>query len=118
METEEFIIVLGLLLILAFLLYPSETISQTFCEGSFGKLDSYDVSVRDGFLRVYYKGEEIFTAKGDQILVKKTNVDYSYSKGCYQVSIKEKPEKALYIFIAGVVLIGAAFYYMAFLKYR
>jgi len=118
MEAEEYLIALGLVLIVAFLFYPSETISGTFCEGSFGKLGSYDVSVRDGFLRIYQKGEEIFTAKDDQILVKKANVEYSYSENCYRISVRKKPERALYFFIVGVVLIGAAFYYVAFLKYR
>lgn len=118
MEIEEYLIALGLLLMFAFLLYPSETISQTFCEGSFGKLGGYDVSVHEGFLRVYYNGEEVFTVKGNQVLVEKVDVDYSYSNGCYQLSIREKPEKALYLFVAGALLIGAAFYYIAFLKYR
>ena len=118
MEAEEYLIALGLLLIVVFFLYPSETLSGTFCEGNSGKLGSYDVGVRNGFLRIYYGGEEVFAAKNGHILVKKTNVEYSYSKNCYRVSMKEKPESALYPFVGGVLLIGAAFYYVAFLKYR
>jgi hypothetical protein len=118
MEAEEHLLALGLILILAFFLYPSETISGTFCEGSFGKLGGYEVSVRDGFLKVYQNGEEVFTAKGEHIFVRKANVEYFISNGCYSVSVREKPEKALYLFVAGVVIIGATFYYIAFLKYR
>lgn len=118
MEAEEYLIALGLVLIIAFFLYPSETISGTFCEGSFGKLGSYEISVQDSFLKVYQKGEEVLTAKGEQIFVKKANIEYLYSNECYTVTIREKPEKALYLFIVGVVLLGVAFYYMAFLRYR
>jgi len=118
MEREEYLIALGLVLIIAFFLYPSETLSGTFCEGSFGKLGSYEVSVQNGFLKVYQKGEEIFTAKGEQVFVRKANIDYLISDGCYWVGVREKPEEALYLFVVGVILIGVAFYYMAFLRYR
>jgi len=118
MEPEEYLIALGLVLIIAFFLYPSETLSGTFCEGSFGKLESYEVSVQNGFLKVYQKGEEIFTARGEQVFVRKANIDYLISDGCYSVSVREKPEEALYLFVVGVILIGIAFYYIAFLRYR
>ncbi|WP_251948301.1 hypothetical protein [Thermococcus argininiproducens] len=61
MEIEEYLIVVGLLLILGFFIYPSETISKTFCEGSFGNIGNYEISIREGFLKVYHKGEEVFT---------------------------------------------------------
>lgn len=118
MDTEEYVLVLGLLLIVASLLYPSEAISGTFCEGSSGELGSYSVGVQNGFLRVYHRGEEALVAKGDRVLLKRENVEYSYSENCYRLVVKEKPEEALYIFVLGVVLIGVAFYYMLFLKYR
>lgn len=118
MEPEEYLIALGLVLIIAFFLYPSETLSGTFCEGSFGKLGSYEVSVQNGFLKVYQGGEEIFTARGEQVFVRKANIDYLISDGCYSVSVSEKPEEALYLFVVGVILIGIAFYYIAFLRYR
>ncbi|ACS90009.1 MAG TPA: hypothetical protein HA302_01515 [Thermococcaceae archaeon] len=118
MEIEEYLIVVGLLLVLGFFIYPSESLSKTFCEGSFGTLGSYEISVQGGFLKVYHKGEEVFTVKEEQIFVKKVNINYSYSEGCYTVIIREKPEKALYLFIGGMLLIGVAFYYMAFLRYR
>ncbi|KPU63551.1 hypothetical protein EP1X_04265 [Thermococcus sp. EP1] len=118
MEIEEYLIVVGLLLILSFFIYPSETLSKTFCEGNFGNLGSYEISIQEGFLKVYHKGEEVFTVKEEQIFVKKANIKYSYSEGCYMVMIREKPEKALYLFVGGVILIGVAFYYIAFLRYR
>ncbi|ALV62330.1 putative membrane protein [Thermococcus sp. 2319x1] len=118
MEAEEYIIIFGLILIVAFFLFPSETISGTFCEGDYGKLSNYDVSVQNGFLKVYLKGEEIFTAKGERIFVRKADIKYSISDECYEVSIREKPEKALYLFVVGIILIGIAFYYIAFLRYR
>lgn len=118
MEIEEYFIIAGLILIIGFFIYPSELLSETFCEGSFGKLGSYEVSVQNGFLKVYQRGEEIFTAKGEQVFVRKANIDYLISDGCYSVSVREKPEEALYLFVIGVILIGIAFYYMAFLRYR
>ena len=52
------------------------------------------------------------------MLLKRENVEYSYSENCYRLVVKEKPEEAPYIFALGVVLIGVAFHYMLFLKYR
>ncbi|AIF68993.1 hypothetical protein PAP_02860 [Palaeococcus pacificus DY20341] len=118
MEKEEYLIILGVLLIVGFFLFPSENLSGMFCDGDRGTLGDYYISVQNGFLMVSSNSQELFVARGRNVILKKIELDYSFSNGCYTLNVRRKPEEALYLFILGVVLIGMAFYYLAFLKYR
>ncbi|ASJ10719.1 hypothetical protein A3L12_05110 [Thermococcus sp. P6] len=118
MEREEYLIVLGVALLTFFFLFPNENLSGTFCEGDRGTLGDYYVSVQNGFLRVSSDGQEVFVARGESVILRKIQPDYSFSEGCYTLNIRVKPKMTLYLFILGVGVIGIAFYYMAFLKYR
>lgn len=118
MEREEYLVILGILLVVGFFLFPSENLGGMFCDGDRGTLGNYYISVQNGFLRISSNGQELFVARGRSIILKRIELDYSFSNGCYTLNIKIKPEEALYLFILGVALMGAAFYYIAFLKYR
>ncbi|NJF24844.1 hypothetical protein [Thermococcus sp. Bubb.Bath] len=120
MEAEEYLLLLGLALAVLALVYPGQTLSGKFCEGSHGKLGDYYVSVSDGFLRVSGEGGDAFVAYGKNVILRRIPLDYSYlpDSGCYNVKIRYKGQAFLYVFAGGLALAGGAFFYMAFLKYR
>lgn len=117
MEREEYVFIVGLLLMLAALAYPPQQLAGTFCEGERGRLGDYTVSVSNGFLRVV-AGEELFVARKGEVLLEKVPLEYAHSDGCYTLQVARKPETALYLFALGAVMVGGFFYYIAFLKYR
>lgn len=120
MEAEEYLLLLGLALAVLALVFPGQTLSGEFCEGSYGKLGDYYVSVSGGFLRVSAVSGDVFIAHGQNVILKRAPIEYSYlpDSGCYILKIRYKGGTSLYAFAAGLVLAGGAFFYMAFLRYR
>jgi hypothetical protein len=120
MEAEEYLLLLGLVLVVLALVYPGRTLSGEFCEGSSGKLGGYYVGVSDGFLRVSGESGDLFVAYGQNVILRRIALDYSYlpDSGCYTVKLRYKGQAFIYAFTGGLALVGGAFFYMAFLKYR
>ncbi|WP_297498742.1 hypothetical protein [Thermococcus sp.] len=120
MDTEELLIVVGILIAIAALLIPGQHLSGTFCEGQSGRLGDYYVSVANGYLRVSASTGNVFVAWKDHVIQKRAWIDYTYSNstGCYTVEVSYKGPGYLLTFAGGLSLVGGVFFYMTFLKYR
>ncbi len=120
MDTEEALLIAGILIAIAALLLPGQSVRRTFCGGQSGRLGDYYVNVADGFLRVSASTGDVFVAWRDRIILRKVGLEYTYSDstGCYTVEIRYKGPGYLLAFAGGLSLAGGAFFYMAFLKYR
>ena len=120
MDIEEALLIAGILIAIAALLLPGQSMGGTFCEGQSGRLGDYQVSVSDGYLRVSSQSGDIFVAWRDRVILRKVGLDYAYSgdEDCYTVRIRYKGTGYTYAFAAGLSLAGGAFFYIAFLKYR
>ncbi|WP_461863189.1 hypothetical protein [Thermococcus sp.] len=120
MEVEEYILVVGLLLMVLTLLLPGQLVKGTFCDGSYGKLGIYSISVSNGYLRVSAGTGDVLLAHRGTVLLRKASIKYSYSKAtsCYTLAVRQKRKISFYGFVLGAVLAGGAVFYMLFLKYR
>lgn len=112
------ILVAVALILLAFLLPNEEILNKKLCEGDKFSFNGYYVSVRRGYLGVYYKNSQVYLVKGNRTYIEIPNVKVDPFDGCYLVTIYQKPDEALYLFVLGVSLIGAVIYYNFFVKYR
>ncbi len=120
MDIEEALLIAGILIAVAALILPGQSVRGTFCEGQSGRLGDYRVNVADGFLRVSASTGDVFVAWRDRVILRKVGLEYTYSNstGCYTVEIRYKGPGYLLAFAGGLSLAGGAFFYMAFLKYR
>ncbi|ASJ07113.1 hypothetical protein [Thermococcus pacificus] len=120
MDAEEYVLVTGLLLMVLAFLLPGQLVKGTFCDGSYGKLGVYTVSVSNGYLKVSAGTGDVLLVHGDKVLLRRADIKYRYSSetGCYTLAVRQKREISLYGFVLGAVLAGGAVFYMLFLKYR